>query len=124
MCKIKAKVDFVNVQNQGEKQEIETKVQNQRTHKIRTCTYDLRKMNYIAVLLLPLRKHMYVWADKHQFGGLQACLYNNCTYDLRNMNYIAGCQRTNIHLVGSEFVNVQNQGENQEIEQDCLIDMT
>ena len=29
MCKIKAKVDFVNVQNQGEKQEIETKVQNQ-----------------------------------------------------------------------------------------------
>ena len=29
MYKIKAKVDFVNVQNQGEKQEIETKVQNQ-----------------------------------------------------------------------------------------------
>ena len=28
MCKIKAKVDFVDVQNQGEKQEIETKVQN------------------------------------------------------------------------------------------------
>ena len=91
MCKIKAKVHYVNVQNQGEKQEIETKVQNQRTHNIGTCTYDLREMNYISVLLLPLRNHMYVWGDKHPFGGLQACLYvqYKCTYDLRHMNYIA-----------------------------------
>ena len=28
MYKIKSKLDFVNLQNQGEKQEIETKVQN------------------------------------------------------------------------------------------------
>ena len=54
------------------------------------CNYDLRELNYIAVLL-SLCNHMWVWADKHKFGGLQACLFvqNKCTYDLRDMNYIA-----------------------------------